>query len=111
MRRVMVFFGCAIFLCFAGTFTYSFDGELSDGAYEGECSFVSVEVAVADGKMENIDMVEHGGGGAKYASMIEPMINDMLKKQSTDVDVVTGATVSSENLKKAVDRALSKARN
>lgn len=90
--------------------SYAFEGEFKDGTYEGECSFIKVEVTVNDGKVENINMVKHGGGGKKYALMTEPLIENILKKQSTDIDAVTGATVSSENLKKAVENALDKAR-
>ena len=83
---------------------------LEDGTYEGQHSFVTVEVDILDGRIEDIRMISHGGGGQRYADMVEPLIGAMIEKQSTDVDVVTGATVSSDNLKRAVEDALGKAK-
>ena len=89
--------------------SYAFEGDLKDGTYEGEFSFVKVLLTVADGKVEDIQMVEHGGGGQEYADLVEPLTEEMVEKQTTSVDAITGATVSSENIKKAVEDALSKA--
>ena len=86
------------------------DEALKDGSYEGEHSFIGVTVKIANGKIADIKMTRHGGGGEKYAAMVSPLIGKMIDAQSTDVDAITGATVSSENLKKAVDNALEKAR-
>ncbi len=85
------------------------EARLRDGTYEGEHSFVTVAVTVENGKVADIKMVRHGGGGKKYATMVEPLIGDMIREQAVDVDSVTGATVSSECLKKAVNDALQKA--
>ena len=82
---------------------------LKDGTYEGEHSFVAVSVTIINGRIADIRIVRHGGGGQKYADMIKPLVAQMLEKQSTDVDTVTGATVSSNHLKKAVNKALQKA--
>ena len=84
-------------------------GRYADGVYEGEYSFIKVQVTIEDDNLTDIKMLHHGGGGQKYASMVEPMLDEMVKKQSTAIDSVTGATVSSDNLKKAVDNALNKA--
>ena len=82
---------------------------LKDGTYEGEHSFVAVSVTVVNGRIADIRIIRHGGGGQKYADMVQPLIAQMLEKQSTDVDAVTGATTSSNNLKQAVKNALQKA--
>ena len=82
------------------------DFPLLDGVFRGESSFVTVDVTVKDGKMTKIEIVHHGGGGEKYARMVTPLINEMIEKQSTEVDAVTGATVSSKNLKQAVENAI-----
>jgi uncharacterized protein with FMN-binding domain len=79
---------------------------LADGTYEGEHSFVSVSVTVTDSKISEIAIIRHGGGGQKYADMLKPLVERIIQKQSTDVDAVSGATVSSQNLKKAVEQAL-----
>ena len=85
------------------------EGRYRDGVYEGAYSFIKVQVTVKDDKMTNIKMLHHGGGGEKYAKMVEPLLTEIVKKQSTDVDAVTGATVSTNYLKKAVNNALKKA--
>lgn len=82
-----------------------------DGVYEGKYSFVTVKVTIAQGRISDIQLVRHGGGGERYAEMVEPLIPLMLEKQSTDVDTVSGATVSSNNLRYAVDAALEKAKD
>jgi uncharacterized protein with FMN-binding domain len=93
-----------------GNYARAIEGELKDGTYQGEHAFVRVEVTVVRGKMQDISVVEHGGGGAKYAEMIQPLTGEMVEKATTEVDAVTGATVSSEHFKKAVEDALGKAR-
>jgi uncharacterized protein with FMN-binding domain len=95
--------GIMSFSCFAD------DKVLEDGVYEGRYSFVTVEVRVEGNRFSDIRMLKHGGGGEKYASMVKPMMDEMIEKQTVDVDGITGATVSSENLKKAVGNAVQKA--
>ncbi|GEM_PF-990205 len=96
-----VLFSC-IALCGA-------EDRLRDGNYEGKYSFVTVAVTVENGRIADIKMIRHGGGGEEYAEMVMPLIDEIIREQSTDVDAVTGATVSSENLKRAVNDALKKA--
>ncbi len=77
-----------------------------DGVYEGEHAFVKVRVTVKGGKISAIEILHHGGGGAKYEAMVEPLKTAIIEKQSTEVDGITGATVSSRNLIRAVKNAL-----
>ncbi len=79
---------------------------LKDGVYEGKHFYVTVAVTISRGKIADIDILYHGNGGKKYQYMVEPLIGDMIRKQTTDVDVVTGATWSSRNLSQAVLKAL-----
>jgi urocanate reductase len=92
------------FNCYA-----SDDALYSDGVYEGSYSFVSVEVKIENNRISNIDITRHGGGGQKYADMVSPMAKEVIKHQSTNIDAITGATVSSENFINAVNDALKKA--
>jgi uncharacterized protein with FMN-binding domain len=104
----IIFIALALLLslnCYAGD-----DSLYADGAYEGSYSFVSVEVKIKNNKISNINITRHGGGGKKYADMISPMAKEVIKHQSTNVDAVTGATVSSENFINAVNNALEKAK-
>ena len=82
---------------------------LADGTYEDGNAMVRIAVTVKNGDITNIKILEHRGGGKKYHEMIEPLAKEIIGKQSTRVDSVTGATVSSNALKEAVDEALKKA--
>lgn len=83
--------------------------EFTDGRYIGRTGMVDVVVVIEKGKIEKIEILKHRGGGQKYLDMVKPLVNQIVEKQSTQVDAVTGATVSSEALKKAVQNALEKA--
>jgi uncharacterized protein with FMN-binding domain len=103
----IIFIILAVSLCFN---CYAGDNTLyKDGVYEGSHSFVSVEVKIENNKISNIDITRHGGGGKKYAALISPMAKEVIKYQSTNIDTITGATVSSENFINAVNNALEKA--
>lgn len=90
--------------CYAGNNTI-----YKDGMYTGSHSFVNVEITIENNKISNIDITGHGGGGKKYADLISPMAKEVIKAQSTDIDAITGATVSSRNFIDAVNNALKKA--
>lgn len=78
-----------------------------DGSYVGECDtdfvYAKVQVTIADGKIASIDLLEHRQGQGKAA---ESIIDQIIAKQSIDVDTVSGATNSSKVIKKAVENAL-----
>lgn len=78
-----------------------------DGSYVGECDtdfvYAKVQVTIADGKIASIDLLEHRQGRGKAA---ESIIDQIIAKQSIDVDTVSGATNSSKVIKKAVENAL-----
>ena len=81
--------------------------EVPDGVYEGysETTLVKarVRVSVSDGSIDNIEILEHECGKGKPA---EAIIEDIIGGNTTEVDAVTGATVSSEVIKAAVRNAL-----
>ena len=83
--------------------------EVEDGVYEGysETTLVKVRVrvTVTDGKIENIEILEHQCGKGKPASAIA---EGMARRNDIEVDAVSGATVSSEVIKDAVRNALRK---
>lgn len=80
---------------------------IPDGSYIGECDtdfvYAKVQVTIADGKIASIDLLEHRQGRGKAA---ESIIDQIIAKQSIDVDTVSGATNSSKVIKKAVENAL-----
>ena len=80
---------------------------ISDGVYRGSCDVkmvaAVVDVTVKDHRIAAIDLVSHKNGKGKPAEVI---LKDVLKQQSLEVDVITGATSSSKVILKAVENAL-----
>ncbi len=80
---------------------------IANGTYSGESElgpvFVQVEVTVQDNMINNIEIIEHRNGLGRKA---EPIIEDIIAKNSYEVDAINGATVSSEAIKSAVNKAL-----
>lgn len=81
--------------------------KIPDGTYVGECNvnfiYAKVEVTVHNGKIKNIDILEHKNERGEAAETVVDRIAD---EQKIDVDAVSGATNSSTVLKKAVENAL-----
>ena len=92
------------------TFDHTDAANVPDGSYIGECDvqfiYAKVEVQVEGGKITSIQLLEHKNERGKAAEGIEQAI---VARQKIDVDVISGATNSSQVIKKAVDNALSKA--
>lgn len=81
--------------------------KIEDGTYSGEYSTklvkAKVEVNVKDNKIISIIIKQHDNGLGKKA---EKITNAIIDKQSLQVDDVSGATMSSNVIKKAVEIAL-----
>lgn len=81
--------------------------EIRDGIYYGEENTTlvkaAVEVAVKEGKIQNITLIRHDNGLGKKA---EKIINSIRNKNTYDVDCISGATMSSQVIKRAVNDAL-----
>lgn len=91
------------------TFTDMDLGNIPDGVYEGRCrtSVVNagVLVTVQEHAMTEIELTSHDNGRGAPAKVI---LDRMLREQTTDVDVISGATCSSKVIRKAVENALAK---
>lgn len=78
-----------------------------DGNYIGKCDvgYICAEVAVTvkNEKITNIEILQHKNERGESA---EKIVDEIIKEQRSDVDVVTGATNSSNVIKKAVEEAL-----
>jgi uncharacterized protein with FMN-binding domain len=75
------------------------------GTVEGEDDLTyEVEVTVKDHQIQNIDILNIDDN--EYAEKAKAVVTRVLKSQSTDVDAVTGATMSSEALLDAIEKAL-----
>lgn len=80
---------------------------IEDGAYVGDCNvgyiYAKVEVQVEDGRITEVDILEHRTERGQKA---EAVAEDIVKEQRINVDVVSGATNSSKVIMKAVENAL-----
>lgn len=84
-----------------------------DGTYDGEGTGfggpIKVSVVVKDGKISSIGVLSHDREDDAYYNMAEAVIPRVIAINSTNVDVVSGATFSSNGILDAVDNALAKA--
>ena len=88
-------------------------GTWKDGTYTGSGKgfggTISVKVTVKDGKISAIDVTSASGETASYFSKAKGIIPKMISGQTTNVDVASGATYSSNGIITAVRNALSTA--
>ena len=81
-----------------------------DGNYEGtgkgEIGDITVSVGVKDGKISSVDVLEHGESEGISDEALVEVPKSIVEKNSTSVDVVTGATGTSNGIMEAVSKAL-----
>lgn len=85
--------------------------QYKDGEYTGTATGfrpgLKVKVTVKDGKIAAIEILEHNEKGQRYyGPPMEIIPQEIIENQSTDVDVVSGATKTSIGIMKAVENAL-----
>jgi len=82
---------------------------IKNGTYRGSTSTLLVkattDVTVEDNKIIKIDIVQHKHGMGEKA---EDIVMRMKEQNSYNVDVISGATISSEVIKNATNKALEK---
>jgi len=82
--------------------------QLADGTYCGSCDNgivkAQVEVDVASGVIADVRITEHQNGRGSPA---EAVARKVVESQSVEVDAISGATISSNTILKAVENALS----
>ncbi|MDD4371412.1 MAG: FMN-binding protein, partial [Anaerostipes sp.] len=88
-------------------------GNYKDGTYTGSAQgyhgLVSVSVTIKNNKIKGIKILKNYDDAAYFNRAKGTLIPLMLKKQTTNVDAVSGATYSSNGIIKAVRAALKKA--
>lgn len=81
--------------------------QVADGDYVGEAQIkpvsAKVNVQVENRKITDIEIKDHMTGLGKNG---EKIIDQIINKQSLDVDAISGATQSSVTITKAVENAL-----
>ena len=95
--------------------TSSSQGAYKDGTYTGSGKgfkgrTTTVSVTVANGKITSVETVSYGDDRPYYERAASSVIKNIVSKQSTSVDTVSGATYSSKGIMSAVANALSKAK-
>ncbi len=83
---------------------------ISDGSYIGVCQnkilFAVVEVEVRDHEITGIEVLEHK---VSYLEQAKEIAGAVCSKQSLEVDAITGATLTSDTVLKAIENALADA--
>jgi len=86
------------------------DSQLEDGVYKGKYNggrwSNEVSVTLKDKKVTQIDIVK--SVVFEKPEVSKELINKVIKKQNTNVDVISGATVTSKAYLKSIENALSK---
>ena len=88
--------------------TVSIDmSKVKDGSYTADTDLglvkVKVEVMVEAHQIKTIEILEHQNGKGKPA---EAIVDEMIEKNTDEVDAVSGATCSSVAIRSAVNKAL-----
>lgn len=81
--------------------------EVDNGLYQGTSSWglvqVKLEVQIENHSITTITLLEHTNGKGGDAELIIPM---MVSSNTNDVDVISGATISSKAIQNAVQDAI-----
>jgi uncharacterized protein with FMN-binding domain len=86
----------------------------ADGVYQGVADAygpaLAVEVTVADGKINDVEIISHNEVGERFYTMpMQYLPAEIVERQTPNVDSIAGATLTSIGIKNAVIDALSKA--
>ena len=85
-------------------------GDFTDGTYEGSGKGnggeLKVEVVVKDKNIVSVKLKEHNETPGIYERAEKDVIENIIKKQTVDVDAVASATKTSNGIKEAVRNAL-----
>lgn len=80
---------------------------VEDGSYIGVCQnkilFAVVQVEIQNHEITGIEVIEHK---ASYMAQAEQIAGSVCSEQSLEVDAVTGATLTSDTVLKAIENAL-----
>lgn len=82
---------------------------VENGEYIGEYAitpvYAKVKISVKNQEIVDIQILEHNNG---LGTSAEKIVDKVLENQSLDIDAVSGATVSSRCILKAIDNAIEK---
>lgn len=88
-------------------------GSWKDGTYTataaGKNGSFDVTVVIENGRVTEVEVSDHSETPDKGGMATEKLSEEMIQDQSPEVDAVTGATITSNALKKAVAECLQEA--
>lgn len=88
-------------------------GKYKDGTYQGTATGyggpVTVQVSIQNGRISEIDITSAPNEDAAYYNMALTILDRIVEQQDSDVDVVTGATYTSNGIIDGAKDALSQA--
>lgn len=107
---VLMIFALSIFLFSCNVKN---DEKIVSGIFEGKAESlmgnISVRVVIEKSEIKNIDILEYADTPGYSDTVFEYLPKRVIEKDSTDVDLVTGATLTSKAFLEAVNDALKKA--
>lgn len=89
------------------------EATLTDGVYTGQADGMApltVEVTVEDGKISAVEVTDHDETPGFCEEALDQIPVDIVENNSTEVDAVSGVTVTSNAIKDAVNNALEEAK-
>ncbi|MCQ1529329.1 4Fe-4S binding protein [Lutispora saccharofermentans] len=88
-------------------------GSLRDGTYQGEArgfaGKILTEITITEGRIAEIKIIEHHESKGWYEEVFMMLPKEIIKKQSLQVDSISGATKTSKGLIRSVANAVNKA--
>lgn len=107
LALILVLVAATLVGCGGGGASYT------DGTYPAEVTAhngpLAVEVTVTDGAISNVEVTSHEETEGLADPALEEIPALIVEKNSTDVDAISGVTVTSDAIKDAVNKALESA--
>lgn len=88
--------------------TYFADDGIYEGSGDGFGGKITVRLTVKDKKLQKAEILSAADETKDYLESAKKILDDAVQKQSTDVDTVSGATLSSNGIINAMKDALAK---
>ncbi len=114
MKKILSILICTLILFGAGCSNKSTGNIYKDSShiqtvtgYGGE---FKIKVVLKEDKIEEIEILEHNETKGVGTLAFEYVVEQILDKQTTEVDGVSGATLTSNAIKEAVNKSLEEAK-
>lgn len=105
-KNIFISLLCSAVLTFALTACSSAESSVYQGEGQGNNGVVKVEVTMDKEVIKSVSVTEHQESAGIADPAIEKIPEEIVKAQSLDVDGIAGATMTSNAIKEAVEKAL-----